>query len=478
MGFSVERSTYDECVAQICKDMERAVENLPSRASRAQTDISFPVKEAAMAAISRVRLYAASPWYNGGSGGLYSDWTRKSDGAHFISQNKDNDKWGKAAVAAQRVINTGLYELHTAKIKASAPPAPLPATVTAAYAARPIAQFNPSAIDPYSSFAEVFNGDVMLRMNDEIIYSSGPTQGGQDSPAGIAMTSNMGGMNGLNLTHDVASAFYMADGTPFSMQPDATDAIGTDKTFSGYTLNTDAAKMYDNREMRFYVTMGFQYCVWPGTSASNAAYRNIVTNYGIGGNAGANPAVPVDYNHTGYTCKKYVHPDDMANTGSIKIKYFPVFRYAEILLNYAEALNELDGSYSEDGITVTRNDEILDAFNQIRYRAGLPGLITLPPQGEMRDLIKAERRVEFACEGRRYHDLRRWGDAYEAYNKPVIGMNIRAVSGTDNFRTAFHTLTTINDDKGRRYFDYKNYFWPLPKTALNNNSNLVQNPGW
>ncbi|MDR0845053.1 MAG: RagB/SusD family nutrient uptake outer membrane protein, partial [Tannerella sp.] len=97
---SVERSTYDECVAQICKDMEQAATFLPSRASRSSSEITIPVKEAALAVISRVRLYAASPWFNGGSGGLYSDWTRKSDGAHYISQTKENEKWGKAAVAA------------------------------------------------------------------------------------------------------------------------------------------------------------------------------------------------------------------------------------------------------------------------------------------------------------------------------------------------------------------------------------------
>jgi hypothetical protein len=154
-----------------------------------------------------------------------------------------------------------------------------------------------------------------------------------------------------------------------------------------------------------------------------------------------------------------------------------VFRYADILLSYAEALNELDGTYSEYGITLTGRDEreILNAFNQVRYRAGLPGLTQLPDRGEMRDLIKRERRIEFVCEGHRYHDIRRWGDAYEAYNRPVLGMNIKA--RTDQ-RQSFYTITTLNDDKARRYFDYKNYFCPIPKWALDKNNKLVQNPGW
>ena len=199
--------------------------------------------------------------------------------------------------------------------------------------------------------------------------------------------------------------------------------------------------------------------------------------YYADGNAGPPRDYAVDFNHTGYTCKKYVNPEDIIANGSIRPKSFPVFRYAETLLNYAEALNELEGSYTEDSITVVGRDaeEILEAFNQVRYRAGLPGLTTLPSQAEMRELIKAERRIEFNCEGHRYHDIRRWGEAYDAYNRPVLGMNIKAKRSE---REIFYTITTLTNDKSRRYFDYKNYFWPISRTVLDRNLKLVQNPGW
>lgn len=471
---SLERSTYDECVECICQNMEKAAEYLYT--TRSSNENTIPTQGAALATLARVRLYAASPWFNGGSGGYYADWTRKSDGAHFISQNKDNEKWGKAAVAAKRVMNTGLYELHTARKKNDTKE--LPETVTKAFNIRPISEFDPRDIDPYRSYAEVFNGDVSAEMNEELIYFCSPIQSGKDCPAGIAMPAMMGGMNGLNLTQDVADAFYMADGTSYLMPEKAWEAIGTDKSFSGYTLKASAAKMYDNREMRFYASIGFNHCLWPGTSytGTDATLKNVEVQYYSDGNAGPPKDFAVDYNHSGYTCKKYVHPEDNLK-GTIKPKVFPIFRYAEILLNYAEALNELDGTYTEGGVTVTgRNeDEILNAFNQIRYRVGLPGLTTLPSREEMRELIKQERRLEFNCEGQRYHDLRRWGDAYSAYNRPVLGMNIKAKK---NQREAFHTITTLNDDKARRYFDYKNYLWPISKAALNKNNKLVQNPGW
>jgi len=473
-AMSYERGTYDECVDYICQNMEKAAEFLDEE--RSSTEISIPTKGVAYATIARVRLFAASPWYNGGSGGLYSDWKRASDGAFYISQNADNAKWGKAATAAKRVMNMGLYALHIARVKADS--YVLPTVVTEAFAARPVAEFNIAEIDAYRSFAEVFNGDIPVNMNEEIIYACNPVQSGKDCPAGIAMPAFMGGMNGLNLTQDVSDAFRLADGSPYSAPEGAWERIGNDRTFSGYTLKANAARMHDNREMRFYISIGFNHCYWPGTSytGTNAALKNIEVTYYADGNAGPPANFAVDYNHSGYTCKKYVHPEDNIQ-GSIRPKSFPIFRYAEILLNYAEALNELDGTYEENGITVNGRDanEILNAFNQIRYRSGLPGLTSLPSREEMRDLIKAERRVEFCCEGLRYHDVRRWGEAYAAYNRPVLGMNIKAKTSQ---REAFYTITTLNDDKARRYFDYKNYFCPIPKTAIDKNKKLVQNPGW
>ena len=84
--------------------------------------------------------------------------------------------------------------------------------------------------------------------------------------------------------------------------------------------------------------------------------------------------------------------------------------------------------------------------------------------------------MEFACEGHRYHDLRRWGnDAMTAYNRPITGMNVKARS---NDRKSFYTVTQLNDKLTRRTFSYKNDFYPIPKSVLDKNKNLVQNPEW
>lgn len=92
----------------------------------------------------------------------------------------------------------------------------------------------------------------------------------------IAAPTYLGGGNGLNLTQDAVDAFYMVDGKdinasstkyPYPSSSIAGDAIGgSDLVFSGFTLKNQTAKMYHNREMRFYATVGFCHSFWPGTS--------------------------------------------------------------------------------------------------------------------------------------------------------------------------------------------------------------------
>jgi hypothetical protein len=489
---SLERATYDEVVDYVCQNMEKAYEYLWDTRD-ASADMNIPTKSVALAVMSRLLLYAASPWYNGNQ--FYNDWTRKSDGAHFINQQADNTKWGKAAVMAKRLIDLNKYKLYTSPKESDTPALPVSVANNVGDAAFPDG-VKVIDIDPFRSFSYLFNGEVPRLLNDEIIYSCTPATSG-DSPLWIAAPFQLGGGNGLNLTQDCVDAFYMKDGYDINEsssdypypQPGTTSsysAIGNSgsTSFSGYQLRPNTAGMYNDREIRFYATVGFCHRFWPGSSytGSDEALKDVEVTYYADGTAAPNQNYPEDFNRTGYTCVKYIHSEDNLKA-SVRTKSFPIFRYAEILLNYAEALNELNANYTDEetGITVQSRDadEILHAFNQIRWRAGLPGLTTLPDQFTMRNLIKRERQLEFMCEGRRYHDLRRWGqDAMDAYSKPIRGMNVSAkLSVRKDFYT-ITTLTSVYPRLARRSFSYKNYFCPIPKTALNKNSKLVQNPGW
>ncbi|MDR1343522.1 MAG: RagB/SusD family nutrient uptake outer membrane protein [Prevotellaceae bacterium] len=491
---SLERSSYDECIAYICRNMELAHEFLPQE--RTLTEANMPDYGVPLAVMSRILLYAASPQYNGNAT-LYGGWNKK-DGTPFINPVNENSKWGRAAAAAKRVMELeggNKYELYyVMKESGSYDVDSFAAQYPEMLAADPnfLQNFPNGAggIDPYKSYTYIFNGEATRALNKEIIYSCTPAHQG-DSPLWIASPKIMSGGNGLNLTQDMVDAYRMADGKEINGSPlypvgsEAYAPGGKAATFSDYTLQPEVVKMYLNREPRFYATVGFNYSYWQGTTYTGdnaASYTNLAITYYSDGNSGTNSVdYPEDYNRTGYTCRKYIHPEDnMRASSSVRPKIYPIFRYAEILLNYAEALNELGGSYTDtvSGITVSFDPaEILKHFNIIRYRSGIPGVATYPGQDEMRRLIKRERQVEFMCEGRRYHDLRRWGeDALTAYNAPIRGMNVKARKGDP--AENFYSPIVINNVLTRRQFQHKNYFCPIPRTAINKNANLVQNPGW
>lgn len=479
---SVARNTYDECVDYICNDMEKAAEFLPE--SRSQAFQYIATKGAALALASRLRLYAASPWFNGNT--RYVDW-KTDDGKNFISQTNDNGKWGKAAVAAKRVIDMNKYALNT--VSRTKQTLPLPSTVSSA-------AFPDGAgdIDPYQSYKSLFDGSINAELVPEYIYICEMAVGrgsNDNSNQWIATPYLLGGGNGLNVCLDLIDAYKMVDGYdirhssaeyPYPDANHAGDRIDTPWEISdGYELLPNTAKVDCYREPRFYATIGYNHCLWPGTSyIGEDKVTNIEVTYYYDGNGGPNPQHPEDYNHTGYTCRKYIHQEDNIK-GTSRVKTFPIIRYAEILLNYVEALNELEGAYTDEatGMSVSRNiDEMRKYFNMIRFRAGMPGITEeeLASVDKMRDAIKAERRIEFALEGYRYHDLRRWGDAEAMINTKISGYNTNARASE---RQKFYTRTIL-DSKTimKRTFSQKMYFYPIPKTVMDHNAKLIQNPGW
>jgi starch-binding outer membrane protein, SusD/RagB family len=174
---------------------------------------------------------------------------------------------------------------------------------------------------------------------------------------------------------------------------------------------------------------------------------------------------------TGYYMSKFVDQSLDLSKGNTSQRPWVFMRYAEILLNYAEALNEYDN--------VANFTAISNSLDLIRDRASLRKFSTadktlLRDQTEMRKYIKMERRIELAFEEHRYWDLRRWKDAEEVLNKPVTGMRI-VQDENGNF-----TYTTFEADQ--RVFDPKMYWYPIPRTEIlkykHAGKTIVQNPGW
>ena len=187
-----------------------------------------------------------------------------------------------------------------------------------------------------------------------------------------------------------------------------------------------------------------------------------------------------EYPMTGYLCRKFIHYEDSWISGARqKTKYNIVYRMAEVYLNYVEAMNELEQTYTVGDEIVSRNEaEMKRCFNLIRYRAGLPGITNsdVSSRERMRELIARERLIEMAWESRRYHDLRRTKKAVIYENQPIRGLD---VSAPENDPDRFYTITRVKErDWIYKVFTNRQTFLPIPKSEIDKNYNLMQFPGF
>jgi hypothetical protein len=168
---------------------------------------------------------------------------------------------------------------------------------------------------------------------------------------------------------------------------------------------------------------------------------------------------------TGYYLRKFMGDNRTTTTYATQSHNFPYFRYAEILLNAAEALNELG-----------RTEDAVNQIKPIRTRAGIPagangrnGIAAGITQAAMRDLIRNERRIELAFEEHRFWDVRRWKIAEQELSGPLYGMKITK-TGT--------TFTYEKVQIGTMVFSDRLYLMPIPYDETTKNAALEQNPGW
>lgn len=472
---ALPRATIDEMVDFMLSDLERAARILPSE--YASTWVGRATQGAALALRAKILLYAASPLFNGNTD-LFN--VKDNEGRNLIPQEKDIRKWARAAAAAKEVIEMGVYELIT--VRATATTAPLPSNV-------PTAAFPEGAgdIDPFESYAQLFNGETPVTLNNEFIFMR---QSGADVNSFVykAFPYSHNGTNNMAATLKQVNAYYMRDGRDkdqaSSEYPYYTSGFTTGDTNDPFVPN-DCHRMWLNREPRFYASIAYNGCIWENGTADQK-YQNFRCNYYRAGQDGKQLSRPYNFPLTGIGIKKYYDPDDSWDEGGrTTYKPHPEIRYADVLLWYAEALNELpDGEAYEfnhviydEPFTVKRDvNEIREAFRQVRFRAGLPDLTDAEYRSPdtFRDKLKRERQIEFFMEGSRYFDLRRWKDAATEENEAVMGMNVDMKgSGTQKERFYETTPTQIT-----KVFMDKMYLWPFTDDELKRNTKLTQNPGW
>jgi len=249
-------------------------------------------------------------------------------------------------------------------------------------------------------------------------------------------------------TQELVDQFFMANGKPI-----------TDPT-SGY----DPQHPYVGREPRFYdwiVYDGAQYYMnWmprPDTIYTRIDKVHPSLNQIDFGSA--------DVGNTGYYFKKKINPLAKPGNGSSSGANFIYYRYAEVLLGYAEAQNEAVGP----------DASVYDAINQIRTRAGLPGLTAGLSQDQMRTAIQQERRVELCFEDKRFYDIIRWKAASTVMNVDKHAMEITNSSPSDDKGVWQYQVIPLNHP---HVFTQKMYLDPIPLPVIAQNPRLVQNPGY
>lgn len=480
-----ERSTYDEAVEYICSELEEVADLLPE--SLPLTEFGRPTKGAVYGIIAKLRLFHASPLYNGGNAArtTFGNWKRSTDGANYVSQVYDEKRWALAAAAAKRVMDMGMYNLHTVSADRNTPALPNNITSDPDFYANWDAG-GAAGIDHYRSYADMFNGESIILTNPEYVWARNVGYGNLDLAEFFPVTN--GGRNIVSVTQKVIDNYAMIDGQ--TIYDSSTDYPYSEEgftssvqSFSNFRLNANVFNMYNNREMRFYASIGFSESYWPMSSSTQPGmYNQTITYYYDSPNGKTGEQTGRMVPATGYVLKKYIHSADAirGTNGRVMAKSFPMIRYADVLLWYAEALNNLTTSHTVElgGIsyTVSRNtDEIKNAFNKVRHRAGQPGLTNseLADASKIQELIERERMVEFLGENKRYYDVRRWGVYEERDSEPIMGMNIEAS------RDGYYRRVVPNTSRvGERIVNRRMVFLPIPLNELRRLPSMDQNPGW
>ncbi|WP_342990729.1 MULTISPECIES: RagB/SusD family nutrient uptake outer membrane protein [Bacteroides] len=438
---NLPRNTYEDCINYIVSECDAAAKVLPYKMDfNTESEKGRATKGAALALKARVLLYAASPLVN---------CARSDDPEHLISYgDTKNERWKAAYEAALVLMNKGTkpddpkeftYELYKE---------------TNPYFYNLFLQKEPCVENIFSFWPQT--GDTKTNMELETAcnppsrqtrYAGRPT----DFP-----------------TQQLVDAFPMADGTSIE---DAKQKSESDP----YYYPGDGSKMYTNRDPRLEATVAYNGMMRPMQSFPNAELR---TYTGV---------IPSGNNDVSSAQKDGIYAQNATRTGYYRMKglskdihssgelYRPsmLIRYAEILLNAAEAANEMDDRAS-------LMPDVYEWLRAIRERAGILkggpgneyGIKDNMSKEEMRKFIRNERRIELAFEEHRYWDVRRW-KAFEEEGLVHFwteGMEItRAADGTFSYRRI---------QVEERSNPENLYWWPIPASEITKSPAVKQNPGY
>ena len=427
-NYQIPRSSWDECVAFIIKEMDEAAADMPDE--HTDTQLGRIGKIVVEAVKSEITLFTASPLYNGNSD--LANW-RNPDGKQLISSTFDASKWQKAATAAKSAIDFAEKNGKSLFVKNGKD------------------DFETAFLSTRNVYWEGYQTEGVW------IRPSTNRYQWETHAAPRAVTGTP--YNGLALVQELVDDFRMANGQSIHQSSSYNENTYVQESTPYYVEGTN--NMYVNREPRFYSSVTFNGSIIPG--AAKAGMTRV--EFYPSGNSGRNGA-PRDWPKTGYTARKNIHPTYSLNPSVAVNRAAMLIRLSELYLNYAEALNEYQPNHPD----------ITTYLNKVRNRAGLPNIATGLSQARMRQEIRLERRIELAFEGKRYFDVRRWkvADA-EGYKQGGNFYGMDMTKGSSLSDPNFHKRVVA---VRRAEWNDRFYFMPWHQMEIDRNKQLVQVPGY
>ena len=449
------RATYQETVDFILADCDAAIALLPDKEDM---ELGRATKGAAAFVRSRVMSWNAGLLVNGG-------YDLGNDLVEFPSPDR-TARLTEAKDYAKRIMD-GEFGTYALTGTTADPPSPMTQADVDAY-----------TDNFYNIFTQTGDWDDEIVWGQLFVHAVG-NQNRHNRWSGPNGYHNWGNNNPLE---PVVRKFEMADGTPFVW--DAYDPGNmTTREFTAAEIAADPYRdPYYGREPRFYATVQYHGSPWmprPTDAAGIDPTGVIQSGYFVTDrtlNAEGIPSGIINgldtrqglieaWNGTknGYYLKKFTEPNTVG-------QYFwnpnawVEFRYAEVVLDYAEACIELGGAELQNGI---------DALNMIRNRAGLPDRVTAD-QGQARDWYRQERQLEMFAEGDRFWMIRKWMIADQVIENVHPMIVYEYLDATGGAKWFYDDQSDVDD----RNFVHHTYWFPIKRDEINAAPQLQQNPGY
>lgn len=475
----VYRDPIDTCFNYVLQLLDEAEPNLPKSVDLSQYGrITQPICAAFRA---RVVCYAASPLFNGNE-----DMAKLKDnrGVQLFPQKTEEQKrerWEYAMTACKHAIDV----CHEANIKL--------------YHGDDISY----RMNDTLKTDLTLRGAMTARWNSEIIWGNTQTPKSmltswqrmtppniQYSVSDADRSKFVGQLSCYSIVGvplKIAEEFYTQHGVPIRFDK---ERVGQNELDIVLTDSSDKFRLQPNypnirlnlgREPRFYAFLGFDGCKWLGGLTN---YNDLKSNdvYDVECRLGQNQGKTGHSTETGpvtgyFPKKMYAYQNRLAGNGADMAVYYypwPEMRLSDLYLLYAESINEAEGPNG------AHSAEMFAYVDSVRTRAQIPDVKTAwdkystnpgyyNTQTGMRNIIHAERLIELSFESQRFWDLRRWKEAAEEYAKGMYGFTVTASLPEEYYRK----VQIFNQP-----FLQKDYFWPISRSDMEHNVNLVQNPGW